>query len=171
MDTTSLLEHECAEAWPAQVDRSLGGWRMIFTVNVPLAVVCVVWGAVKMPKRHQRTSQRLDVPGIVLFAGMLSALLVFLMNPRIDHWYLLVVMAGLAVGFVLRELRVAEPFLDVRVLAGNVPLLLTYGRTLLTYTISYAFLYGYTQWLEDGRGLSASAAGLALLPMSITGVL
>ncbi|GAB3871625.1 GNAT family N-acetyltransferase [Kibdelosporangium lantanae] len=28
MDTTSLLEHECAEAWPAQVDRSLGGWRM-----------------------------------------------------------------------------------------------------------------------------------------------
>ena len=149
----------------------LGGWRMIFTVNVPLAVVCVVWGAVKLPKRHRRISTRLDAPGIVLFAGMLLALLVFLMNPAVGHWYLLVAMAGLAVGFVLRERRVADPFLDVRVLAGNVPLLLTYARTLLTYTISYAFLYGYTQWLEEGRGLSASAAGLALLPMSVTGVL
>lgn len=28
MDEISLLEHECAEAWPAQVDRPLGGWRM-----------------------------------------------------------------------------------------------------------------------------------------------
>ena len=36
----------------------------------------------------------------------------------------------------------------------------TYGRNLLTFVVSYAFLYGYTQWLEDGRGLSPSAAGL-----------
>jgi GNAT superfamily N-acetyltransferase len=28
VDEISLLEHECAEAWPAQVDRPLGGWRM-----------------------------------------------------------------------------------------------------------------------------------------------
>jgi hypothetical protein len=28
VDAISLLEHECAEAWPALVDRPLGGWRM-----------------------------------------------------------------------------------------------------------------------------------------------
>lgn len=32
----------------------------------------------------------------------------------------------------------------------------------------YAFLYGFTQWLEEGRGLNASAAGLLLLPLSLT---
>ena len=40
-------------------------------------------------------------------------------------------------------------------LGGNLPLLATYARTRLTMTVSYSFLYGYTQWLEDTRGLSA----------------
>lgn len=44
----------------------------------------------------------------------------------------------------------------------------TYIRQFLAYTTSYAFLYGYTQWLEEGRGLSASTAGLILLPLSAT---
>jgi hypothetical protein len=35
----------------------------------------------------------------------------------------------------------------------------------LTFIVSYAFLYGYTQWLQAGRGLSASVTGLVLLPM------
>ena len=42
---------------------------------------------------------------------------------------------------------------------------------MLSYVTAYAFLYGYTQWLEDGRGLGASAAGLVFLPVSISGVL
>jgi MFS family permease len=33
----------------------------------------------------------------------------------------------------------------------------------------YTVLYGVTQWLQAGRGLSALAAGLALLPMSAVG--
>jgi hypothetical protein len=37
-------------------------------------------------------------------------------------------------------------------------------------TVTYAFLYGYTQWLEDTRGLSASQAGLILLPMSLIAI-
>jgi hypothetical protein len=53
--------------------------------------------------------------------------------------------------------------LGVRVFSGNLPLLGTYARTVAAYTVSYAFLYGYTQWLEDGRGLTASVAGLMLL--------
>jgi predicted MFS family arabinose efflux permease len=47
----------------------------------------------------------------------------------------------------------------------NLPLLATYGRNLLTFLVSYSYLYGYTQWLEEGRGLSASVAGLVLIPM------
>jgi sugar phosphate permease len=36
---------------------------------------------------------------------------------------------------------------------------------------AYSFLYGFTQWLEEGRGLSASQAGLLLLPLSLAAVL
>jgi hypothetical protein len=102
---------------------------------------------------------------MLLFAGTLTALLLFLMELRADRWWLLLVTAALAAGFGLRELRTADPFLDLRVLGTNAPLLATYGRNLLTFVVSYAFLYGFTQWLEDGRGLSPSGAGLVLLPM------
>ncbi|WP_226359460.1 MFS transporter [Pseudonocardia sp. ICBG601] len=73
-------------------------------------------------------------------------------------------------GLVVRELRTPEPFLDLRVLGGNLPLLLTFVRALLTATVSYCVLYGFTQWLEQGRGLTPATAGLVLLPIFVTGI-
>jgi MFS-type transporter involved in bile tolerance (Atg22 family) len=101
---------------------------------------------------------------------MLISLLLFLMEPAVDHSYLLLITAAAGGGFALRELRVATPFIDLRVLFGNLPLVATYARALLAYIVAYAFLYGYTQWLEEGRGLTASQAGLALLPLFATGI-
>jgi nicotinamidase-related amidase len=56
------------------------------------------------------------------------------------------------------------------VLRGNRPLGLTYVRMLLTAVVSYSVLYGFTQWLEEGRGLEPSQAGLLLLPMFATAI-
>ncbi|ALO98061.1 Major facilitator superfamily permease [Streptomyces hygroscopicus subsp. limoneus] len=143
----------------------LGGWRAVFTVNVPLSAACLVLGALRLPRSATRR-RGLDVPGMALFAVLLVALMLFLMEPRAGRWYLPVLSAVAAAGFALRELRVPDPFIDLRVLGGNGPLLATYLRQLLGYTTAYAFMYGYTQWLEQGRGLGASTAGLALLPLS-----
>ncbi|MGW0883548.1 MFS transporter [Streptomyces sp. NPDC002671] len=145
----------------------VGGWRAVFTVNVPLSAACLVLGALRLPRTATRRGG-VDVPGMALFALLLVALMVFLMGPRADRWYLPVLSAAAAAGFALRELRVPDPFIDLRLLGGNGPLLTTYLRQFLGYTTSYAFMYGYTQWLEQGRGLSASGTGLALLPLSVT---
>lgn len=144
----------------------LGGWRAVFTVNVPLSAACLVLGTLRLPRSETRR-RAVDVPGMALFAALLIALMLFLMAPRADRWYLPVLCAAAAAVFAARELRVPDPFVDLRVLAGNGPLLATYLRQLLAYTTSYAFMYGYTQWLEQGRGLGASRAGLALLPLSL----
>ncbi|GIG22037.1 MFS transporter [Cellulomonas chitinilytica] len=163
----------------------VGGWRTIFTVNVPLAAASLVLGWRRLPRARVAADAepsdadgapslargaRLDVPGVVLFAATLTSAMLFLMDPQAAHAYLLVVAAAAGVGFVLRERRAADPFIDLRLLGGNRPLIATYLRQVLTFTVSYAFLYGYTQWLEAGRGLSASAAGLLLLPMFVTGI-
>jgi len=55
--------------------------------------------------------------------------------------------------------------IDLRLLRGNLPLVMTYARALLAYSVSYAFLYGYSQWIQEGRGLSPALAGLAQLPL------
>ncbi len=155
----------------------VGGWRTIFTVNVPLSLACLVLGALRLPKgtpladnADARPPGGLDLPGIALFAAMLTTLLLFVMSPRAELWWLPVLGVLAGAGLAARELRVPEPFLDLRVLGGNLPLLATFLRQVLTYTTSYSFLYGETQWLGDGRGLSPSGAGLVLLPMFLSAI-
>ncbi|MFE6286428.1 MFS transporter [Streptomyces sp. NPDC057877] len=148
-----------------------GGWHLIFGINVPLSLMCLVLGALWLPRAMPsgRTA-RIDVLGMLWFAGSLTAFMFFLMNPAVAYWYLPVL--GLATGavFVRRELRVKQPFIDLRVLGGNVPLLATFTRQCLAYTTSYAFFYGYSMWLQEGRALNASQAGLLLLPLSATAI-
>lgn len=153
----------------------LGGWRLTFAINVPLAVAGVALGMAILPRDEPveaagRRFARLDWAGVGLFAATLVALLVFLMQPHLATSWLLALAVAAAAGFAVRELRTADPFIDVRVFGGNRPLLATYARALLAQTVSYAFLYGFTQWLEDGRGLSPTTTGLVLLPTFAVGI-
>ncbi len=100
------------------------------------------------------------------FGGALAALLVFLLSlPRTD-WIALTV--AVVVGALLTgwELRASRPFFDVRLLARNQALNRTYLRWAVLCLCIYTVLYGVTEWLQAGRGLSPLDAGLLLLPMS-----
>ena len=124
----------------------------------------------KSAKREASDDHPLGQGKAVYFWSFLVALLLFLMRPRLADWYLPMLFAATAAGLTARELRVAEPFIDVRMLGGNLPLLATFARQVLIYTASYVMMYGYAQWLEDGRGLSASVTGLVLLPTFLVAI-
>ncbi|WP_052391346.1 MFS transporter [Streptomyces sp. NRRL B-24484] len=154
----------------------LGGWRTTLAVNIPLSLAGLYLGARRLPRTAppQRTrgslATTLDLAGMALFAAALVPLLLFLMHPSAADWYLPAT-AVLAAGcFALRERRAASPFIDLRVLGGNLPLIATYTRALLAYTVAYAFLYGCTQWMQEGRGLTAPQAGLVQLPLFGTAI-
>ncbi|MFJ6917391.1 MFS transporter [Streptomyces sp. NPDC101133] len=157
---------------------AVGGWRATFALNVPLAVAAVLLGLLRLPRtgpasgsaRHGHLAARLDLPGMGLFAAMLVTLLLFLMNLHPRYWYLLALSAAAAAAFAIRELRAATPFVDLRVLGGNTPLLATYGRALVAYVVAYAFLYGFTQWTEEGFGLTPFHAGLVQMPMFLLAI-
>lgn len=154
----------------------VSGWRAVFVVNVPLALLCLVLGAVRLPRTRvahrgvRAALHRVDPPGIALFAVTTVALLLALLHPDAGAVAPALVAVAAGAGLVVRELRTPEPFLDLRVLGGNLPLLLTFVRALLTATVSYCVLYGFTQWLEQGRGLTPATAGLVLLPIFVTGI-
>ena len=151
------------------------GWRTTFLINVPLALVALGMAAFWIPRdpppaARPRTARdvaaRIDVAGIAGFAGTMAALLVFLMSlPRPD-WIALGLAVVLGAGLVWWELRARHPFLDVRLLASNLALTRTYLRWAVAGLCVYTVLYGLTQWLQAGRGISAQEAGLLLLPMS-----
>jgi MFS family permease len=144
------------------------GWRAIFLANVPLALVGLALCLALLPadEPHRGGPADIDVPGVALFAAMLGALLVFVMELRAHPLFPLlaagVVLAGLLVAW---ELHRDDPFVDVRMLAVNPALTATYIRYAGAFLVVYGVLYGYAQWLEDSRGMSAAAAGIVLLPM------
>lgn len=153
----------------------LGGWPMTFAINVPLGVVSFVLGLVALPRRTaldgEARPSRFDPLGALLFSTALTALMLFLMNLHVATLWLLAAAGVLGAAFAWWETRCRTPFIDVRVVAGNLPLVATFARAVLTATVSYCYLYGFAQWLEEGRGLTPAAAGLILIPTFGMGII
>ncbi|MCW2524740.1 MAG: major facilitator superfamily 1 [Frankiales bacterium] len=151
------------------------GWRAVFFVNVPVAVLALVatlaWvssdGPLDRSRRPREVAASLDVIGIAGFAAAMVALLLFLFKLPTTRWYLLVTSVLLWGALALWELRARTPFLDLRLLASNRALTSTYLRFGLIQLCVYVVLYGLTQWNETVRGLTETEAGLILLPMTL----
>lgn len=151
------------------------GWRATFAVNLPLGLASLILGWIFFPAKTGEEPDadkrpKIDAAGIILFAIAMLSLLVFLQDASFRLVWLLAITVLSGAALVWRELHTDDPFIDVRVLAGNQPMLLTYVRSLLTAMITYTFVYGFTQWLESGRGLNATGAGLVLLPVFAAGI-
>ncbi|MFI2184377.1 MFS transporter [Streptomyces sioyaensis] len=155
------------------------GWRAVFAVNVPLALLALFGALLWLPADRKdarpahpgsasaSASASLDPLGIALFAAALTCAMVFLLHLEDPQWLLLVPAGVLAGALVWWQLRHPAPFIDLRMLARNGALVRTYLRHGLTYLVIYCVLYGFSQWLEQVHGASSFQAGLIMLPMSL----
>ncbi|WP_328394704.1 MFS transporter [Nocardia sp. NBC_00416] len=147
------------------------GWRAIFFVNIPLALITLALTLVGVPKdepprRRGSIFSTVDIAGIALFAGTVVGLLLFLSDLRSPTWWLPPLVIGLAAGLVLRERRARSPLIDIRMLTRNGGLLRTYLRQSVVALGTYTALYGTSQWMEQAAHYTASQVGLILLPLS-----
>lgn len=148
------------------------GWRATFLANVVLGLLTLALSLGALPRDRPWGPvpwSRLDLPGVALFGAAIGLLMAFLMGLPTPNW--LVLSGAVAVGVLLVavESRTRSAFLDVRMIARNRPVAATYLRFVLTFTVIYAVLFGYTQWLEQVRGLSAAGSGAVMLLLSGVG--
>jgi hypothetical protein len=106
----------------------------------------------------------------VLFGGTITSLLIFLSDLVSPTWWLLLAAVFLGGALLLWESHCHSPLIDVRMLAKRKQLQRTYLRQILISLGTYVILYGASQWMEQGRGLSASVVGLVLIPLSVLSV-
>nr|WP_243847475.1 MFS transporter [Microbacterium ulmi] len=149
------------------------GWPAAFAINIPLGVagaaMVLAWIPADAPRARRSARdlvRELDPAGLALFAVAVVSLIAVLSDVRSLSWWLVVLFAVAIAALIVWERRAAVPFIDVRMLARNGTLLRTYIRQALALLAAYTVLYGYVQWLEEGRGLAASVSGLVMLPMS-----
>lgn len=151
------------------------GWRWVFLVNVPVALIALSAALIWIPRDPEPQERRnvrgvlssIDLAGIVGFGLATIALLLFLFSLQNPSWTMLATAVVLFAALTLWELRAATPFLDVRLLVRNGALTRTYLRFALIGLCVYVVMYGVTQWMEAARGMSALSVGLLLLPMGV----
>ncbi len=154
------------------------GWRLIFLVNLPVAIPAFIAGLRLLPRAASGARPRLDLGGVALSAAALGAFVVPLIEGRERGWpawtlALLALSPVLAVSFWRHEHRVAR--------AGGEPLvppaaLLAPGlrRSLAAVGTLYAqaaFFLTVSLYLQTALGRSPWQAGVTLVPFSIAFVL
>jgi EmrB/QacA subfamily drug resistance transporter len=152
---------------------SVGSWRWIFVINLPLAIACV-WLIFRVVPSIKRVGERrkIDVVGAVLCVlGLGGPVFALIEQPRLG-WSSLAVsgplIGGVLVfaGFVFYESRARYPMLRLDLFkrrnfaVGNIETLALYGGL----SVLFLFLVLYLQQVARYTPLQS---GLALLPESL----
>ncbi|MDT0304932.1 DHA2 family efflux MFS transporter permease subunit [Streptomonospora wellingtoniae] len=147
-------------------------WRWIFFINVPIGALALLFTVLFLREEVQERPGGFDAAGFVLAGAGLASLLVTLDRAAQSGWDRPSVWGGLVAAAVLilllvwRELRAAEPMLDLRLLrqrlfgAGNAALLCITAAM-------FGVLFLMPLYMQNLRGSSALEAGLVLMPQAL----
>jgi EmrB/QacA subfamily drug resistance transporter len=147
-------------------------WNAVFAVNLPFIAAALVLGVFLVPRSRGEHGTPLDLPGAVLSAVGLSVVVYAIIEGPIHGWLSATTLgigaAGLAtlVAFVLWELRIEHPMLDVRLFRIG-----AFGVSSLVLTLVFFALMGtffsMSQMLQLVWGYSPLEAAIRLAPISV----
>jgi EmrB/QacA subfamily drug resistance transporter len=147
-------------------------WRLIFFINVPVAVLGVVAAVFALPRFRPEPGMRFDLPGFLAIAVGAFSLLLALSEAPTWGWTSYPTLILLTVGvlslalFVIIELEVDQPLLDVRVFTTW-----AFSNSLILIAIVSVGLFGVLfyipLYLQQFQGMGAFDTGLLLLPQAL----
>lgn len=148
----------------------LWSWRLVFLVNVPVAVLCV-WLALRHVPETKGAEGRLDGRGSVLGALGLAGVTACLVEAPVRGPDWLVVGAGAVgvaalVGFVVHLRRAEDPLVPPS-LFGDRVFTISNALTFVVYAALGGVMLLMALQLQVSLGYSPMAAGVAGLPITV----
>jgi EmrB/QacA subfamily drug resistance transporter len=148
-------------------------WRLVFFINLPLAVAVVAISARHVPEtRAPGPVPRLDVRGAACISGALTGITYGLIAASSYGWGSVQVLVPLAVGvlllglFILVEDRESQPMLPLGVFRSR-QFSAANAVTFVVYAALGGVLFLVPTVLQVVRGYSPLQAGTALLPVTV----
>ena len=151
-------------------------WRLIFYINVPIGIVAAVLSFMLLPRFPKIAGQRFDYLGFLTIATGLFALLLALSEGETWHWTSYSTLGLITIGllslalFVVVELSVAEPMLDLRVFRSGTFTISSLLVAILSIGL-FSGLFYVPLFLQRGQDLGAFDTGLLLLAPAIVTVI
>ncbi|MGN6093676.1 MAG: MFS transporter [Luteibacter jiangsuensis] len=150
------------------------GWRSVFLINLPIILLAVPAALVLLRESTGERTARLDVPGALLLAAGLLALVVPLIEGREQHWPWWCVALLIASGPVLvsfwrferRQERLGGTPLVYPSLLKARGLQRSLSATFFFYWLAPFFLV-FAVYEQVGLGHNALATGFAILPLGV----
>lgn len=146
-------------------------WRAVFLINVPVGIAAILLTTRFIPESRAPRPRQLDPVGQLLVVALLAALTTAIIEGPTLGWQsptvvaLAIVAAGAGCALLPYELRRREPLIDPRFF-GSRPFAAATGIAVAAFAAFGGFLFLTTLYLQESRGLSPTAAGLATLPMA-----
>jgi EmrB/QacA subfamily drug resistance transporter len=147
-------------------------WRLVFAINVPLVLATLYLIARAVPPMEGRSDEHVDIPGAVLCTLGLGGPVYALIEQQAKGWgdptVLIPLVGGLTLFglFLNRERTHPDPMVPLHLFrkrnfaVGN-------AATLLIYAGLGSATFFIALFLQQIGGYKATAAGLALLPITV----
>lgn len=156
-----------------------GNWHYLFLINVPIAIVLVILGFLKIEETKEPTVGKMDLLGTVLLSLAILGIMYGLTNIETDFWDSVVqpevygfILAGILLFTILiiynralERRKDGDPVLPVSLLAQP-----QYLLTLLVGALSGALLAGMVfipAFSEQVLGISAEYSGYWMTPLAL----
>jgi MFS transporter, DHA2 family, multidrug resistance protein len=146
-------------------------WGSVFLISVPVMILLLIVGPILLPEYRDPKASTPDFVSVAMSLGaVLSTIygLKQMAQEGIGVAAAVAILAGVLLGvrFVRRQLRLADPLIDMRLFGrpAFAASLVTYGGTILVLFGGFFFLPQYLQLI---LGLSPFTAGLWMLPWAL----
>ncbi|MFD3542275.1 MFS transporter [Streptomyces sp. NPDC058662] len=149
-------------------------WRWIFLVNVPIGVIALAIGALRLRESRSPHAHGIDWLGMAVFGAALTLLILGFVRGEAEGWSstpILAMFTGavvLLIAFVVIERRLGEAaMLDLSLL--RIPTFAgVCAATFLSNATTLAAVFLQISYMQNVLGLSPWDTGLRFLPMMVT---
>lgn len=147
------------------------GWRWIFLINLPVGLLCLLLGMMKLRDVQERDNRAIDWAGAVLLCAGLFLVTYALMRGQAEGWTSMKILTSLIASvlllgvFVWRQFTAEAPLMDLRLFRNSTFSGLSIA-TLLAFAAIFPAIFFSTLYLQQILGHDALESGIRMLPLT-----